>query len=268
MDTGMSDLAYFSHRSWDAEDRPLGWQDEEFGLIVHTTGSGLPRRARRNGLEPLEQGERWYSQSHGCHYLLGNGGYLAGDLLQMANEREQANGVGTSKQRASILSGRGHWMRDLPTHLVKQWCDRWPGYSNPLDLLPGTKTANPAYIHLECIPLTGAARRDGYEPAFDGSYFTAAQYETIAALAVDLSLRKRWPDEWWRTPRLLGHEDLSPLTRHKGPGGWDPGSMWTPKPRFKWAPVMEEIGAILGIVDINKDKLPPEPGRRSRYSRF
>jgi hypothetical protein len=36
------------------------------------------------------RGVDYYSRSHGCHYLNGWGGAGVGDLMQLANEREEA----------------------------------------------------------------------------------------------------------------------------------------------------------------------------------
>ena len=92
----------------------------------------------------------YYSQSHGCHYVNGWRGVAGGDLLQVANEREQANGVGVGDQRRSIDQGR--FEKDLPAAVVAQWRARWPGVEHPLRLLPGTRTANSCYVHVECVP--------------------------------------------------------------------------------------------------------------------
>jgi hypothetical protein len=164
----------------------------------------------------------------------------------MAHEDEQANGVGTGDQRSSILGHR--WEKDLPASLVKRWQERWPGYSNPLDLLPGTKTANGCYLHVECIPIT---KQWDFEAAYRGSLFTKAQHLTVAALVCDIAKRNKWKGEWWRSPRLLGHEDLTPITRHTKKGGWDPGWL-TSSPAFDWDIVIEEILSIKKVKWDNK----------------
>jgi hypothetical protein len=267
-DDGWSDLAIHSGKEWDAKDRPDGWFNNEFGLVVHTTGSGLPDKAAKAGQYPTVRAERYYSQSHGCHYVNGYRGHEGGDLIQMAHEGEQANGVGTTEnkkkkqkgQKQSVL-GRysGNWKTDLPASLVKRWQNRWPGYSNPLDLLPMIRTCNAAYIHMEMPPLTKHWIKRGYEPAFRGSYFTLAQHHTVAALALDLARRKDWGWEWWRTPHLVGHEDLTPLSRHIRSGGWDPGFLMASK-RFDWQLVLDHLKTIDSEIppdyDMANGKLP------------
>jgi hypothetical protein len=193
----------------------------------------------------------------------------------MAHEDEQANGVGTTEQRESILSKDG-WQSDLPPHVVKRWKARWPGYANPLDLLPGTKTCNPAYLHVECIPLIEAFMQDGQcgtdivQPVDTGMLFTYDQHDTVAALACDIAFRNKWPDEWWRTPRLLGHEDLTPITRHNSKGAWDPGHLRA-KPWFDWNLVMELVMTHLDRVSYDDEdvlKLPRPAGSKGHYSRY
>jgi hypothetical protein len=270
-DTGWSELAIHSGSEWDGRDRPDGWFGSEYGLVNHTTGQGLPDKAMKEGVYPTVRAQRYYSGSHGCNYINGYRGHLGGDLIQMAHEGEQANGVGTTQtkkngkivkqgQKQSTLGHySGNWKTDLPASLVKRWQKRWPGYSNPLDLLPGIKTCNPAYLQLETIPLTKYWIKQGFEPAFKGSYFTLAQHQTVAALALDIARRKQWPWEWWRTPRLLGHSDLTPISRHIKSGGWDPGHLLASK-RFDWQLVLDHLKTIDSEIppdyDMSQGKLP------------
>ena len=284
--TGESSLALQTPKAWDGKDRPEAWVGRVYGLVVHTTGRGLPTKAAEQGQYPTERAVNYYSKSHGCHYVNGYRGHDGGDLIQMANEREQANGVGVStkiksgpsKGKSQMSSVRsGNWEKDLPKHVVKRWKQRWPGYANPLDLLPGTKYANPAYIHVECIPLIphfiddSSSSQYRIEPLAKKVLFTFDQHDTVAALACDIAERNRWPDEWWRTPRLVGHEDLTPLSRHNSKGAWDPGHLRA-SPWFCWYTVMECIMSRLGIHSYSDDelyKLPrPDgqpPGRYSKY---
>jgi hypothetical protein len=253
---GLSPLAILADNQWDGGDRPKQWEGHVYGLVVHTTGGGLPAKARSQGHYHTALGSRYYFRSHGCHYLNGWRGAAGGDLLQLANERERANGVGVTNkeepkkdQRRSIESGR--FEADLPPVLVRLWRARWPGREHSLDLLPpGTRTANECYVHLECVPcvydfkdklVTGPDA----EPLRAGLRFTKAQFETIALLAVDVARRNGWPtdEDWWRTPRLLGHEDLTPISRHNSKGGWDPGYL-REQPYFDWEYVYDLIERI------------------------
>lgn len=278
-----SPLAIQAAKQWDAGDRPKAWQGREYGLVVHTTGGGLPAKARARGLYPTTLGTSVYYASHGCHYLCGWRG-LDGDLLQLADDREQAQGVGVradapdANQWRSVQRGAGAWERDLPGDLVARWRRRWPGWSNPLDLLPGTSTANAPYLHLELIPCVfseGGKLVTAAEPMRAGLRFTRAQHDAVVALACDLAARKGWhdpsaPASWWRTPRLLGHEDLTPLSRHDRDGGWDPGSL-RPAPYFDWTYVLEQIAVRHRVLDqavlvmAHRDLVRPAGGRYARF---
>lgn len=254
-DEGMSPLATPAATQWDAGDRPLDWQGRVYGLVVHTTGSGLPASADQQGVHHTVRGVDHYSRSHGCHYLNGWAGADGGDLLQLANEREQAHGVGVTNakdpskdQRRSIDAGR--FEADLPPALVRLWRERWPDYEHSLALLPGTRTANSCYVHLECVPCVyhtdhGLITGEGVEPMRPGLRFTQAQHDTVAALAVDIARRNGWPlgEHWWRTPRLVGHEDLTPISRHDKQGGWDPGCL-REAPYFDWDYVYEQVAHL------------------------
>jgi hypothetical protein len=254
--TGVSPLAIPADKQWDGGDRPKQWQGRVHGLVVHTTGGGLPAKARLQGLYHTALGSRYYFRSHGCHYLNGWRGAAGGDLLQLANERERANGVGVTNkeepkkdQRRSVEAGR--FEADLPAVLLRLWQARWPGYEHSLELLPpGATTANECYVHLECVPCVydfndKLVTDPDAEPFRGGLRFTKAQFETIALLAVDVARRNFWPsdEDWWRTPRLLGHEDLTPISRHDSKGGWDPGYL-RERPYFDWEYVYDLIERI------------------------
>ena len=268
--TGTSSIAIPASTPWDAGDRPPDWQDHVYGLVVHTTGGGLPASAKQRGVYHTVRAVEHYSQSHGCHYVNGWQGAAGGDLIQMANEREQANGVGMTNpgdpskdQRRSVDAGR--FEADLPAVLVRLWRERWPGKDNSMELLPGTKSANSCYVHVECVPCVyhfndELITDEAAEPMRPGLRFTQAQLDTVALLAVDIANRHGWPtdQQWWRTPRLLGHEDLTPIARCDPKGGWDPGWL-REKPYFDWDYVYGEIGRL---VQSGTPVVPdPSPGR-------
>jgi N-acetyl-anhydromuramyl-L-alanine amidase AmpD len=153
---------------------------------------------------------------------------------------------------------------------VKRWGERWPGYANPLDLLPGSKFANAPYVQIEMIPCVyGGKRKDLPAPLAPGLRFTRAQHDAVAALYVDLAKRHSWPAEWWRTPRVVGHEDVTPASRHDKNGGWDPGFLRA-QPYFDWPHVIREIGRLLGMAEIDDTKKPrslvySKPGPWSKF---
>ncbi|MDX1417240.1 MAG: hypothetical protein R3293_23740, partial [Candidatus Promineifilaceae bacterium] len=132
--SGLSSLAVHSIKDWGVRNnRPEGWRRRVYGLVVHTTGSDAPRKAKREGISPTEWAVRHYKNTRGCHYVNGWGGEQAGDLVQVANEDLQAWGVGVTNkkerakdQRRSIA--RGRFEKDLPPILVTLWRKRWPNH--------------------------------------------------------------------------------------------------------------------------------------------
>lgn len=230
--------------------RPERWRDKEWGFVVHTTGSGLPERAHKLGVNPTVIAADIYFKSHGPHYVCGWGGFEAGDLLQVANERIQANGVGTVEQRKNgkvVQQGQrqseqgkynGSWEKDLPPSLVKRWKAAHPGYDSPLGLLPKGSglSVNACCIQMEmppCVFWVDKKKVTAAKPMRPELKFTEAQHDTAAFLAVDIATRKKWPDGWWLEPRLGGHEDFTPISRSNSGGGWDPGGLRA-KPFFDW----------------------------------
>lgn len=250
-----SPLAMQATKQWKAGRRPVGWLPV-FGAFTHTTGAGLPLAAERKRRDPKLDAVDIYNETHGCNYVVG----WDGEVIQVADETEQAMGVGISPgqpdQWASVSAGRGRWKDALPPDLVRRWIERWPGFANPLDLLPGTQYANAPYVQIEMIPCVfGSHSTVMPAPAGPGLRFTHHQHDSIAKLYVDLARRHSWPDEWWRTPRMLGHEDVSPLPRHDAGGGWDPGWLRA-APYFDWSHVVRQVGVLLGLAEIDATKKP------------
>ncbi|GAB4539884.1 MAG: hypothetical protein Tsb0020_53390 [Haliangiales bacterium] len=95
------------------------------------------------------------------------------------------------------------------------------------------------------LPPLPRTRRDA-EAAAPGLWFTEAQHTAVAALAVDIATRNGFARDtgWPRTGRLVGHEDLTPVSRHNRANGWDPGAL-RDKPRFSWALLYQASGQIL-----------------------
>ena len=261
---GLSTIAIQAEKQWNAsKDRPAKWINNVYGLVVHTTGGSLPGKAITNGIYPTLAAINWYTRGNmhkefhgGCHYVNGWQGIQGGDLFQIANEREKAHGVGTVEQRQSI--SKGNFEKDLPSQLVNHWRKRWPGYKDSLDLLPdGERYANSCYIHVECTPVVYFLRdkkrhkktviSSEYPPMRAGLRFTKAQHDAIAYLACDIAIRNGWPlgIKWWRTTRLLGHEDLTPISRRNKNGGYDPGYL-RDRPYFDWDYVYSKIEIIKG----------------------
>lgn len=239
---GHSPLAGWAENPWTARGKRRG--GDVFGLCVHTTGSGVCNRAWKAGGDVFSWAIDYYCRTGGTHYIVG----YHGQIVQVGDEWYQARGVGMTEQIASIRAGRFH--RDLSATAVKHWLKAWPGLSSPLDLFPGS-SANQAYVHVELPPCiwhnTERGRREFSAPRHShNSRYTRAQHDAIVELACDIARRHQWPSNWFTTSRLLGHEDLSPLTRSTSSGGWDPGAL-REQPRFDWGYVRSEIAGKLAV---------------------
>lgn len=196
-----------------------------WGFLLHTTGSGVLRRARADGKSPIDVALQVYRASQGVTghpgsngYAWGGPGYLIGhhgEIHQLAPDDVMTMHAG-GPDRSSYLSGA--WRARVSAETSTRWAAQWPGVASPQHLYP-SESANADYVGAEMIPCGM-----GYgEPLRAGLRFSAAQHDAAIALGRDLAARHGWPAGWARTPRLLGHEDVQPIERQDGQGGWDPG---------------------------------------------
>ncbi len=263
---GISPYAVQALKQWKRSNddfRPIGWRGKVYGLVVHTTGGSLPGKAINANKYPTIAAIDNYFNTYGCHYINGWQGIQNGDLVQIANEDKEAYGVGMSTQLNS------NFEKTTPENVKKLWKQKWGSSKSPKDLLPGTKTANSCYIHVECIPvvyyLNGKTVIDANnKPMRPGLRFTKEQHDSVAILAYDIAIRNNWPLDqlWWKSPRLLGHEDLTPINRitcSLADGNkhcsklsqselnkhtcWDPGGL-RDYPYFDWEYVYNQIKKI------------------------
>lgn len=192
------------------------------GLLLHTTGGGVTKKAKRTGRSPIAIAIEVYvaSQNGSNKYLWGGPGYVLdhdGTLYQLAPDDALTNHAG-GPDRAHYASGA--WTKRCSSAVVEFWRKAWPGYSNPTALYQ-SRSPNTDFIGVEMIPVG-----DGYGvAAAPGCRFTQAQLDAVDALGRDLAERHDWPADWFEGPRLLGHEDVQPIARHDGKGGWDPGHL-------------------------------------------
>lgn len=190
----------------DVDDRTL----PVFGLVVHTTGSGITEQAKKLKVDPLDHAVAYYldPKHYFPHYVIG----YDGEIVQVADEKERAQHVGFAERGKYLTS---EWENLLPAKLVMNWHSRWPRFQSPAHLFPGASPNN-VYIGCELLPP-----------------FTVEQHKAVVMLAADIGERYKLPDHWWQTPRLVGHSDLNPLTR----GEWDPGKT------FNWGYVLQLLDA-------------------------
>lgn len=197
-----------------------------WGLCVHTTGRGVVKKAQERGTQPHEEALVVYARSLGPHYC----GSYSGQLYQLQADDRYGAHVGISAaERRDYLDGswKYEWARATSAN-VARWQDAWPGFKSPQHLYP-TKSPNGCYVGLELVPLSvkEAANNDSW-------WYTRAQCRLVAMLGLSLAVRYEWPADWWRTSRLVGHEDLDAKERWDSGGGWDPGAL-RDQPRFDWA---------------------------------
>ena len=221
-------------------DPKLGRIRKPWGFLLHTTGGGITDIARKKHEKPIDVAIKTYinSQNGSNGYFWGGPTYVIdhdGQPYQLApDEILTAHAGGSNRGRYFD----GSWERDCPAEAVKHWKAAWPGRKHPYSLFPSTSPNND-YIGCEMIPIG-----DGFggEPMAPGLRFTKAQHDTAIALGLELATRHGWPAGWGAASRLLGHEDVDPLNRSDGGGGWDPG-MLRDKPYFDFSYVRAGIEA-------------------------
>lgn len=186
------------------------------GLVVHTTGSGVPAKAARTNRDPLEVAIEIYARGpNAAHYVIGHTGKIAQILPDDVIGWHVGGGA---DKREAYLSGA--WRQKCSTAAVAAWDRAWPGKKSPQHLFPGT-SVNAIYVGVELIPC-GAGR--GLPSPTSGGLYTESQYLALIALGIDLAGRHSWPADWASGARLVGHEDVGLIDRHDAGGGWDPGA--------------------------------------------
>ncbi len=215
-------------------------QSAIFGVVIHTTGSGVVDKAKREGIDPLSAVIKVYSDpdNYCAHYAIG----WDGTIVQIVDEALRAQHVGyPGADHRAMLDGS--WETRVAPATAALWRARWPNVAGPAYLFPGT-SPNSCYVGIELIPLTGD---DGQpSPMSEGLTFTKKQHEATANLVSDIADR-------WELPineilssargRLLGHEDLNALERSDAGGGWDPGAL-REVPRFDYDAVRSFIAHL------------------------
>lgn len=179
-----------------------------FGIMLHTTGGGIAGKASREGLSLLQAGIATYEAmgNVGPHFMV----TPACEVVKFREPTTVAWHCSVKDQRESFLDGT--WVKDVTFQIVKWWRERWPGVKNPSFLYPGA-SANDAYIGIEMIPTQYPSAGLDVDIRYD-----PGQIVTVAKLVHDLAITHGIDVR--RTGRLVGHEDVNPVTRP----GWDPGA--------------------------------------------
>lgn len=207
-------------------------------LAIHTTSTGLARVAGA-GAEPgttrYDLAARdWYRRTGHPEY----GAYLVGttgEVYELAPPTKATWHVANLDARYR----RDDWRRfgsplDTtaweahgrdPDLVYDWWLERWPTAASPLDLA-GDPHVNAVSIGIDLLPAT------------DGT-FAPSQLAAAAALVRQLCEQHAIPLE---RRRILGHEDLSPVTRGcVRRNGVIYGVPWCPGRRFDWSTFMQEL---------------------------
>lgn len=212
-----------------------------FGALLHTTGRGVVALAQREKSTPLAEAIKTYIDGQngsmgyfwfGPHYVID----YDGKRYQVAPENAFTAHAGNQHgNRAAYMSG--HWTAKCSGTALTAWRKAWPTYQHPYQLFPST-TPNHDYVGIEMLPIGSGF---GGTPMRPGMLFTKDQHESAAELVKDIGTRHGWPDGWWKSSRLAGHEDVDILERMDTHGGWDPGST-RDQPYFDMPFVRSRVG--------------------------
>ena len=180
-----------------------------YGVCVHTTSGGPARRAQAN--PKRKKSALDYAMDF---YLHGNEGFphyvidYDGTIYGTCSESQLAMHAGWGKNG---IQKWGSWK--APAWWGNVWRAQLGPKATPASLLPPkARDPNSVYIGVELL-----ADTTGYG-------FTVAQYRALARLVSDIARRHGLPINSAPGPRLLGHEDVDPVSRSNSHGGWDPGA--------------------------------------------
>lgn len=211
---------------------------DPWGLLVHTTGGGVTAMAKKRKRRPIDVAIQIYidSQNGSNGYKWGGPTYVMdhdGTIYQIAPEEILTNHCGGGNR---VFYRDATWIKKAHPAAVAKWNAQWgPKYDDPYDLFPA-KSPNVNFVGLEMIPVG-----DGFGEAMrPGLRFSKHQHDAVVDLARDIGGRHGWPAGWWRTSRLLGHEDVDILNRMDKGGGWDPGFLRA-QPYFDFKYVRDSI---------------------------
>lgn len=188
-------------------------------IIVHSTGLGVHRKAKRWSVSPLLAAARIYGQQMDAsgHYVVGQNGRI----VQCVPEEVVAWHVGGKKRRAY---NRARWWDNAR---MSWWRARWPRFTSPHELALGALWApnakkvpscNSNTIGIEVVP-----------PADNGPWSDEC-WVSLTALCKDISDRRDLP---LSLETVLTHSDAHPVARTTRKGQpWDPAPQQWSYERF------------------------------------
>jgi len=204
------------------------------GLCIHTTGGTIVHEAVAAHAEVLDYVVKYYlAPDHFFpNYVVGARGWRGGDLVAICAEERVSLHVGLAADEIRAY-GDGTWRQRID---ARRWDAVWKDeFPTPMHMYRRS-SPNRAFVGLEMPPLE--------KPRENGLRYTDEQHETVAELASDIFARYGLEPE---RRRIVGHEDLQPLSRFSGGQGWDPGGL-RERPWFDWSSVLRRLGLEPGKV--------------------
>lgn len=198
-----------------------------FGITMHTTGSGVPRKAS-GVVGTIKEALRHYTANGSAHYVIGWDGTIARAIADEARYGNHAGLAGDSD--AGRKYAGGGWEGRVSQAGARMWHERWAptGRKTPDQLLPPGRTrphVNKVWLGIEMIPVTDG-KTFWAKPMREGLRFTKEQHDAARALINDIASRHNFPAGWNSkgSPRLIGHSDIHPIGRDNASLPlWDPG---------------------------------------------
>lgn len=195
-------------------------------FVIHCTGGGPAKRSRASGfnVSAVDYALDFYLSKGAphAHYVID----FNGAVYACKSEDQEAAHAGWT-----ALGGSTFWTERWTA--PAWWKQAWPDAASPKDLLPDSDIRYPNQ-HSIGVELLITDR--------DAKFYTADQYRGLARLLAEVSRRRGIPLAGAPCRRLLGHEDVHPITDGQYPGidgranlggGWDPGGHRN-RPYFDW----------------------------------
>jgi hypothetical protein len=216
-----------------------------WGLCLHAAGSTITCNALDKGRDPNAFVAEFYARPNNQfphdiviwdHWNASPSVGIAAefdpvtpDVVQSAHwqDRSWAQGLGRTAiqiyQRADWDQyvkhpEEGYIDTDERQARYEWWLEKHGFDKNPLDLYPG-RDPNQVLLSMEMVVPVERKNRGGYRRA----RFTDRQHDVAAFRAAQMAHAFDWPLDEVRQ-RMLGHEDVHPVTRTSRKGPWDPGA--------------------------------------------
>jgi len=219
------------------------------GVCLHTTGRSVFLKAGSNSEKGLAAAVKYYTKGGAGfpNYIIGH----KGEIIQTASEAEPNWHAAWKKAQVKEYKAWEKTTAALPKKYL-WWGSRWQdepprNYASPLSLLQEA-TDGRSYDPNDDTRDSPNDDFCGIEGLWHPEGWTPEMYISCAQLCLDIAERHEFPIEFpLPSIRLLGHEDLCPITRTTESGvPWDPGV------QLNWHKLEEEIKNLIpssGMLD-------------------